>query len=56
MKTYWLSCLCKKTFEVLATFSLEDTATYTHCPECRSLIMLWGEDDCFIFDEEDAYL
>ena len=55
MKTYWLSCMCKRTFEVFATFSLEDTVTYTHCPECCGLIKLWGEDD-FFFDEEEAYL
>ena len=54
MKEYELSCLCRETFRVLATFSLEDSATYVHCPECHKLIKLWGEDYFLIFDEEEA--
>ena len=54
---YGLSCLkCKRTFEVFASFDLDDAATYCHCPECVALIKLWGEDDCFILHEEEAFL
>ena len=56
MKVYGLSCLCGKTFEVLAGFDLEQSATYTHCPECAKLIKLWGQDDYFIYEEEEAFL
>lgn len=54
---YWLSCLkCRHTFAVYTSFDLDDAATYCHCPECITLIKLWGEDDCFILHEEEAFL
>jgi len=52
-----LSCLgCKRTFTVFATFELEGAATYCHCPDCVKLIKLWGKDDYFISNEEEAFL
>ena len=55
--TYGLSCLsCKQTFNVFATFDLDDAATYCHCPGCVKLIKLWGEDDFVISEEEEAFL
>lgn len=55
--TYGLSCLnCQKSFEVFASFDLARPATYCHCPQCLKLIKLWGEDEFYIFNEEEAFL
>ncbi len=54
---YELSCLkCRETFDVYASFNLDDEATYCHCPKCVYLIKLWGVDDFFIFDENEAFV